>query len=100
MGWLSVLIGLAGAWGFYADGRLALMWIEIATTIVALWSYGVMHNFAVASAKRRADYNGGFYVLTHADLNAVPDRLAQLNMLVSLAALILAIVAAVLTFWR
>lgn len=87
MGWLSVLMAAGAAWLFRSEGQTLWMWVSVAVAIGCLWSWGVMHNFATNSAKQRASYRGGFFDFTEADVDAVPDGIAALNMLFTLAAL-------------
>ena len=50
-------------------------------------TYGIMHNYATESAKKRLDYSGKFYDFTHRDADAIPDWLAQVNFLLSIITL-------------
>lgn len=98
MGWLGVLIGVAAGVLFYKAGSLGLMGVCIAITALNFWSYGVMHNQAVESAKHRAGYVGGFYDLTESDLRAVSGRLTQVNMATTLGLIGLLVTALFYTF--
>ena len=65
-------------------------------TIGTFWSYGVMHNYAVAAALRRRSFRGGFYDIETREADAVPDWIAYLNLGFSLAAVGLLILSAVI----
>ena len=96
MGWLSIIAGAGAATLFFLGGYLALAGAAALVTVGAFWTYGVMHNFATDSAKRRRSYDGGFSDLSENDLNAVPNGLALLNLLASLACFGLLITAAIM----
>lgn len=94
MGWLSVGVAIAGAIFAYLNGDFALAWGAGALALLAFWTYGVMHNYAVESAKRRRDYAGGFADFDAADLDAVPDWIALINMVTTIAAAVVTAVSA------
>ena len=98
MGWLSVLVGVVASVLFYRSEASGLTWLSIGFTIVNFWAYGVMHNHAVESAKRRASYTGGFYDLTEKDLHAVPNRLATVNMVTTVVLVGLLVTGLVFAF--
>lgn len=90
MGFLGVLISAVAAWLLWDDGP----WFfgsAIFVGVQQLWSWGVMHNYATNQAKWRPNYRGGFYDFEPADVDAVPDWLAFLNLLGFLAAVALLI---------
>ena len=60
------------------DGWLWL--VAAAVGLLEVWSYGIMRNHAVESAKKRLDYRGGFYHFNDRDWDAVPNWLAVVNM--------------------
>lgn len=87
MGWFPVVVGLIACSLLYStDSRIAF-WVALVATIGTLWSYGVMHNFATEAAKRRANYKGGFYDITEREADSVPNSIAGLNLLFSLASI-------------
>ncbi len=70
-----------------------LFWSSIVSGVVATWSYGIMHNHAMAAAKRRPGFSGRFYDITEREADSAPNWLAALNMLSSLAPFVLLIAA-------
>lgn len=92
MGWLSILLSAIAAILFYRTGHLALMVFAIIAVLGNFWTFGVMHNFATEVAKRRPNYNGGFYDITRQEAASVPDWISWANMVFSLAGLILLII--------
>ena len=55
-----------------------------------------MHNIATKFAKRRPDYSGGFYDLTPEEIEAVPDRIAIVNMALALLGVVLLVISLLL----
>lgn len=98
MGWVGVVMGGAASILLYRADSLLLMWIAIAITAVNFWSYGIMHNQAVAAATQRADYRGGFGDFSEADMMGVSDRLALLSMATTIVIFGLLVTALVFTF--
>lgn len=96
MGWLSVLLSGVAALVLFKTGHTVLMVLAIVITIGCLWSWGVMHNYATELAKRRPDYTGGFYDITGHEADRVPDWIAIVNMLFSLAGVALLITSILL----
>lgn len=96
MGWLAVVVGLAACVLLWTQDAYVLLGLASACTVVCLWSYGVMHNYAVESAKGRRSYGGGFGDFTARDMEAVPNWLAGLNLAFSAAVLGFLIVGIVL----
>ena len=84
MGWLGIVLSVVAAWLLRDDGWLWL--VAVAVALLEVWSYGIMHNHAVESAKKRLDYMGGFFDLNDRDMDAVPNWLAGVNMAGFLAA--------------
>ena len=93
MGWLSVAIGVVAARLFYGTGHGVLFTLSIVFTIACLCSWGVLHNSATEAAKRRFTYTGGFYDLTKAEVDSAPNWVTTINMLSTLAVVVLLIVA-------
>jgi len=84
MGWLCVELGVLACILLY--GRSSAFWLAVVATLGIFWTYGIMHNYATESAKRRPDYTGAFYDLDEQDVASVPDWLAGLNLLLTLCA--------------
>jgi len=93
MGWVAIVCAAIAAVLFYVSGDSWLFWSSIVSGVVATWSYGIMHNHAMEAAKRRPGFSGRFYDLTEREADSVPNWLATLNMLSSLAAFVLLIAA-------
>ena len=89
MGWISVLVAGIGAYLLYHTDHLVMGAIETIAAIVCFWSWGVMHNHAFDSAKRRPDHTGRFHDLTQQEAEGVPDWIAGINLISSLVGLIL-----------
>ena len=53
MGWLSFLICAVPVYLLYNTGHRVLWILALVNAIASLWSYGVMHNYAVESSARR-----------------------------------------------
>ena len=96
MGWLSVLLSGVAAFLLFKTGHTVLMILAIIATIGCLWSWGVMHNFATESAKRRRNYRGGFYDIMPQEAESVPDWIARINIVFSLIGLLLLITGIVM----
>ena len=96
MGWLSVLLSGIAAFLLFKTGHTVLMILAIIATIGCFWSWGVMHNFATESAKRRRNYGGGFHDIIPQEVESVPDWIARINMGFSLIGLLLLITGIVM----
>jgi hypothetical protein len=89
------MFGIIAAILLYGTGHPILFWLSVLGALASLWSWGVMHNYAMEAAKQRRSFFGGFYDITPTEANLVPNWITWLNMaftLVSLAVLIAAIV--------
>ena len=95
MGWLGVAISAIAAWLLWDENMLWFA-VSVGVGVVALWSWGVMHNHAVTAAKRRPDYSGKFFDFTASEANAVPDWLAMTNMAAFIAAIVLLIIGVII----
>jgi len=84
MGWLSVAIGIGAAILLYMAGGGPLFWAALVASGVALWSWGVMHNFAMEAARKRPSFRGGFLDITEEEADAVPNWLATTNLVATL----------------
>jgi hypothetical protein len=89
MGGVSVLISAIAAFLLFKTGHTVLMIFAIFVSIGCFWSWGVMHNFATESAKRRRNYRGGFHDITRQEAESVPNWIAGINMGFSLIGLML-----------
>lgn len=97
MGFLPVLASVIAGTIFYGRADTKLMWAAIVAGVFALWTLGIMHNFAVEAARRRETYKGGFGDFSVEEAGSVPNGLALANMASSLCAFILFVVAIVRT---
>ena len=93
MGWLPIVCAAIAAVLFYVSGYSWLFWSSVVSGVVATWSYGIMHNYAMEAARRRPGFSGRFYDISEREADAAPNWLAALNMLSSLAAFVLLIAA-------
>jgi hypothetical protein len=84
MGWLSVVMGTGAAIILYGADGGPLFWAALVATGLALWSWGVMHNFAIEAARKRSSFEGGFYDITEEEADSVPNWLAAVNLLATL----------------
>lgn len=116
-GLISVIISVLAAIAFFGTGHPFLFWLCVAIAVASFWSWGVMHNYALNSAKARWDQirenmiqegrspgeidrldSAPIHVST-GDVNAVPDWLARVNMLVTVAGLGLLIWGIIVRFF-
>jgi hypothetical protein len=95
MGWLSVLLSGIAALLLFMTSHMILMVFAIIVAVGCFWSWGVMHNYATELAKRRSDYTGGFRDIASREAEGVPNWITLVNMLFSLAGLILLIIGIV-----
>jgi hypothetical protein len=93
MGWMSVLISLVAAALLFRAGHMILGALAVLAIVGAFWSWGVMHNFATESAKRRPGYSAGFYDFTAEDADTVPDWIALFNMAFALLGAVLLVIS-------
>lgn len=110
-GWLSVISSLLAAILLYGTGPLYLFIFAILITIACFWTFGIMHNYAINSAKSRHDrilenmrlegrseeeiaaFDNRIIRPSSHDVSAVPDKLAFVNMIVSIIGYILLLLA-------
>ncbi len=115
-GLISVIIAILASIAFYGTGHPILFGISIITVILCFWSWGVMHNYAIKSAKTRWDRMRENMILearpqenidcidntpihiASADVNAVPDWLARLNMIFTFIGVVLLIWGLIIRF--
>ena len=86
MGWLPVVLAILAAFLTFRSGPQVVFWLAVFAAIGSLWSWGVMHNYAIEAAKFRRNFLGGFYDITPAEANTVPNWLAVINVLFAVAA--------------
>lgn len=84
MGWLFPMLGAIASYLFFSSGGYVLMGTSLACAAGALWSWGIMHNYAVEQAKRRSGYRGGFYDIEAREADAAPNWTTLLNLFFSL----------------
>jgi hypothetical protein len=106
-GLINVIVCILAAAAFYGTRHTVLFSISIAAGLIALWSWGVMHNFATASAKRRrqiilermryagrpeeecAALDSRVINPNAADMDSIPNWLTLVNMLTTLVGIVL-----------
>lgn len=89
LGWLGPILGGSAALILWGMDQTVLMTLSILSGIGCFWSGGIMHNFATEVAKHRPNYTGGFYDITPGEADSVPNWIAGLNVLCTVAVLIL-----------
>jgi hypothetical protein len=117
-GWISVLASLIATILLYGTGHLYLFVFAILITIACFWTFGIMHNFAISSAKVRHDrisenmkfegrseeevtaFDNRIIRLSPHDANVVPDKLAFINMIISITGYVLLLIAIYLKYIR
>ena len=98
-------INALAAIAFYGTGKHFLFWLCIIVAAISLWSWGIMHNYAMESAKTRWDRLRENMIaegrsaeeinrldntpihLSNVDINSVPDWITMVNMVVTFAGL-------------
>ena len=98
MGWLSVLVGVAAAVLLYGTGHGILFSLAVVSAAGCFWSWGIMHNYATNTAKKRSSYSGGFYDFTGQETQSAPNWITVVNMLLTLIAVGLLIIGLVVRF--
>lgn len=96
MGWLHVLISGIATFLFWKTQSYLLMIISIFVLLGTFWSYGIMHNFATEAAKKRKSYTGGFRDFTYEEVQAVPDWITAINMVMSILGIILLVTSVII----
>jgi hypothetical protein len=115
-GLISVIICVLAATAFYGRGHPVLFWLSVVIAIISFWSWGIMHNFATQSAKRRHDqalsimrslgqpeeeiaqFDSQIISSDVPDMDAVPNWLTAVNMLATLSGIILLVWGAIIRF--
>ena len=95
MGWLTILPPSVAVYLLFKTGHTVLMVIAIINCVGCFWSLGVMLNYATDLAKQRLTYSNGFYDITKREANAVPNWITVVQMIFSLAGLVLLIIGIV-----
>jgi hypothetical protein len=98
MGWLSALVGIAAAVLLYGTGHEILFALAIASVAGCFWSWGIMHNYATNTAKKRSSYRGNFYDFTGQEIQSAPNWITVVNMILTLTAVGLLITGLVVRF--
>ena len=116
-GLISVIISVLAAIAFYGTGHPLLFWLCVTIAALSFWSWGVMHNYAMNSAKARWDrirenmiQEGRFpeeidrldSTPIHpsiGDVNVVPDWLSTVNMVVTFTGLGLLVWGVIVRFF-
>jgi hypothetical protein len=106
-GFLPIAICLAGAITLYGTGHPILFGLAVVVSVISFWTLGLMHNFAADSAKSQNDrlienmaaegrsneeierVNSRIIRYSSADLNAVPNSLAMVDMIATAVGAIL-----------
>jgi hypothetical protein len=117
-GWISVIASLIATILLYGTGHLYLFIFAILITIACFWTFGIMHNYATNSAKSRHDRilenmklegrseeeitasDSRIISSSPHDVNAVPDKLAFINMIISITGYGLLLIAIYLKYRR
>lgn len=89
MGWLGIALGMLACWLLYRTP--VAFWLAIIATLGIFWTYGIMHNYATESAKRRSNYTGGFWDLSDKDIDSVPSWLAGMNLILTIVLFMLCV---------
>ena len=94
MGAVPVGIALVVAALSYRMADMVLMWVAIVVAAGALWSYGIMHNFAFEATRRNSTHRG-FGDFTDAELDAVPAWISAINFVFAVVSVIILAIAAI-----
>jgi hypothetical protein len=91
MGWFfGFLSGVAALLMFETDHTI-LMAISIVAAAAVFWSWGKMRTYVTTMAKRSTNGAGGFSDRGDREAQGVPDWIAAVNMVCSVAGLVLLI---------
>lgn len=117
-GWISVIASLIATILLYGTGHLYLFIFAILVTVACFWTFGIMHNYAISSAKSRHDrilenmklegrseekitaFDNRIINPSPHDVNTVPDKLAFINMIISITGYVLLLIAIYLKYIR
>ena len=69
-GLISVILSVLAAIAFYGTGHSLSFWLCVVIVVLSFWSWGVMHNYAMNSAKARGKQEHGshFAVYSRGDI--------------------------------
>src|SRR3990170_1911532 len=117
-GWISVIASLIATILLYGTGHLYLFIFAILVTVACFWTFGIMHNYAISSAKARHDrilenmklegrseeettaFDNRIIRLSPHDVNVVPDKLAFIDMIISITGYVLLLIAIYFKYMR
>jgi hypothetical protein len=115
-GWISVIASLIATILLYGTGHLYFFIFAILITIACFWTFGIMHNYAINSAKYRHDrivenmklegrseeeitaFDSRIISPSPHDVTAVPDKLSVINMIISITGYVLLLIAIYLKY--
>lgn len=115
-GWISVSASLIATILLYGTGHSYLFIVAILITIACFLTFGIMHNYATNAAKVRHDrilenmkleerpeegiaaFDNRIINPSPQDVDIVPDKLAFINMIVSITGYILLLIAIYLKY--
>jgi hypothetical protein len=116
-GFISVLISALAAILLYGTGHSILFILAILITIACVWTWGIMHNYATSSGEVKHDrilqnmklegrsvdeirrFDERIISPTAHDVDAVPDKLAFINMVSTIIGFILLITSIYFRFF-
>ncbi len=88
---LSVLVSSVAALLLFMAGHTILAVVAIVNAVGCFWSWRVMHSYATELAKRGPDNTDVVYDITKRKAKGVPDWIAIVDILLSMAGLMLLI---------
>lgn len=109
-GLVSLIIAILAAIAYYGTGHPFLFWLCVILSIASLWIWGIMHNFAMDSAKAKRDNLLKYMVgegrspkeierldtspirISKSDINTVPNWLSWMSMTLTAIGVVLLIV--------
>ena len=115
-GLVNLFVCVLAAGAFYGTGHPILFWLSIGAGVVAFWSWGIMHNYAMEPAISRHDliiqnmrdagrseddisrFDSRIISPGRADANAIPNWLATVNMVATLVGVVLLIWGSIVRF--
>ncbi len=97
-GWVSVIVSLIAIWLLWDDGWILLS-LSIFIGLVNFWSFGIMHNYAIESSKRRRRFHGGFSDYDEFDALSIPNWITWINMFSFFVLVVLLIIGIVTAIW-
>lgn len=88
MGFLSIILGGIAAYLAFSNDQLWLAGIAATSAFVGFWSYGVMHNYAIKSARQRPGFKGDFDDITLREADSVPNWITVINFIATIGSII------------